>query len=59
MNLGPYASFIGGSYALVALVVIALVVATAVAYPRQMQRLRDLDRAGVTRRSGRDASDAA
>jgi heme exporter protein D len=58
-DLGPYATFIGGSYALVALVVIALIANTIVDYRRQMQRLRDLENAGVSRRSGRSASDAA
>ena len=58
-SFGPYASFIVGSYALVALVVAALIVGTIVDYRRQTKRLRELDRAGVTRRSGRHASDAA
>jgi heme exporter protein D len=57
MALGPYASFIVTSYAVVAAVVLLLIVWIAVDYRRQKQRLRDLDAAGVVRRSGRSAAD--
>ncbi len=49
--LGPYASFIVMSYALVAVVVAALIVWIALDYRRQQQTLRDLEASGVTRRS--------
>ena len=57
MPLGPYASFIVTSYALVAAVVLILIVWIALDYRRQKQRLRDLEASGVTRRSGRNAAD--
>ena len=57
MSLGPYASFIVTSYALVTVVVLMLVAWTAIDYRRQKQRLRDLEASGVTRRSGRGAVD--
>ena len=57
MSLGPYASFIVTSYALVTLVVLMLIVWIAVDYRRQKERLRDLEASGVTRRSGRSAAD--
>ena len=57
MALGPYASFIATSYALVAVVVLILIVWIAIDYRRQKERLRDLEASGVTRRSGRSASD--
>ena len=57
MPLGPYASFIVTSYALVAAVVAILIVWIALDYRRQNQRLRDLEASGVTRRSGRTAAD--
>ena len=57
MPLGPYASFIVTSYALVAAVVLILIVWIALDYRRQKQRLRDLEASGVTRRSGRTAAD--
>ena len=57
MPLGPYASFIVTSYALVAAVVAILIVWIALDYRRQKQRLRDLEASGVTRRSGRTAAD--
>jgi heme exporter protein D len=55
MSLGPYASFIVTSYALVTVVVLILIVWIAVDYRRQQARLRDLEASGVTRRSGRSA----
>ena len=57
MALGPYASFIVTSYALVTLVVLMLIVWIAIDYRRQKERLRDLEASGVVRRSGRSAVD--
>jgi heme exporter protein D len=57
MALGPYASFIVTSYALVAGVVAILIVWIAIDYRRQKSRLRELEAGGVTRRSGRSAVD--
>ena len=57
MALGPYASFIVTSYALVAAVVLILIVGIAFDYRRQQARLRELEASGVVRRSGRAATD--
>jgi heme exporter protein D len=57
MSLGPYASFIVTSYAAAALVVVILVGWIVLDYRSQTERLRELDRSGVTRRSGRSATD--
>jgi heme exporter protein D len=57
MPLGPYASFIVTSYALVAAVVLILIVWIAVDYRRQKQRLREFEASGVSRRSVRGAAD--
>jgi heme exporter protein D len=57
MSLGPYASFIVTSYALVAAVVLLLIVWVAIDFRRQKQRLREMEQSGVTRRSGRTAAD--
>ena len=57
MTLGPYASFIVTSYALVAAVVVILIGWIAIDYRRQRERLRELGASGVTRRSGRQATD--
>jgi heme exporter protein D len=57
MALGPYASFIVTSYVLVAAVVLILIVWIGVDYRRQQARLRELEASGVTRRSGRTATD--
>ncbi|GMP05968.1 heme exporter protein CcmD [Bradyrhizobium sp. TM239] len=59
MSLGPYASFIVTSYAAAALVVALLIGWIALDYRNQTQRLRELDRSGITRRSGRSAMDAS
>ena len=56
MALGPYASFIVTSYALVTAVVLILIVWIALDYRRQKARLRELEASGVTRRSGRNAT---
>jgi heme exporter protein D len=57
MSLGPYASFIVTSYALVAAVVLILISWIALDYRQQRERLRELEASGVTRRSGRQATD--
>ncbi len=57
MSLGPYTSFITMSYALVALVVLLLIVWIAMDYRTQQARLRELDASGITRRSGRGATE--
>ena len=57
MALGPYASFIVTSYALVAAIVLLLIVWIAVDYRHQKERLRELESSGIARRSGRSATD--
>jgi heme exporter protein D len=57
MSLGPYASFIVTSYALVTAVVLLLIVWIAADFRRQQQRLRELEQSGITRRSGRSAAE--
>jgi heme exporter protein D len=57
MSLGPYASFIVTSYALVTAVVSLLIVWIAIDFRRQKQRLRELEQSGVSRRSRRNAAD--
>ena len=57
MSLGPYASFIVTSYALVTAVVAILIAWIIVDYRRQQARLRELEAGGVTRRSGRSAAE--
>ncbi|MDH2346606.1 heme exporter protein CcmD [Bradyrhizobium sp. SSUT18] len=57
MSLGPYASFILTSYAAAALVVVILIGWIVLDYRSQTLRLRELDRSGITRRSGRSATD--
>jgi len=57
MSLGPYASFIVMAYALVAIVLVLLIVWVAIDYRSQTRRLRELDESGVTRRSGRSATE--
>ena len=56
MSLGPYATFIVTSYALVAAVVLFLIGWIVLDYRRQQQRLRELQASGVVRRSGRSAT---
>jgi heme exporter protein D len=59
MSLGPYASFIVTSY-LAAVVVVALLIGwITLDYRSQKQRLRALEASGVSRRSGRSATDMA
>ena len=57
MTLGPYASFIVTSYALVGAVVAILIAWIAIDFRRQKDRLRELEASGITRRSGRSAAD--
>jgi heme exporter protein D len=57
MSLGPYASFIVTSYALVTSVVLILIVWIAIDYRRQKQRLRELEAGGIVRRSGRGVAE--
>ena len=58
MSLGPYASFVLTSYLMATAVVLMLIIWISVDYRRQKERLRELDAAGVVRRSGRSAVDA-
>lgn len=55
MSLGPYAPFIVTSYALVTLVVIALIAWIVFDHRRQRQTLRDLEAGGMTRRSAQSS----
>lgn len=57
MSLGPYASFVVTSYALATAVVLVLIVWIAIDYRRQKARLRELEASGITRRSGRGATE--
>jgi heme exporter protein D len=57
MALGPYASFIVTSYALVTAVVLLLIVWVALDFRRQKQRLHELEQSGVSRRSRRAVAD--
>ncbi|GLR90862.1 heme exporter protein CcmD [Bradyrhizobium iriomotense] len=57
MSLGPYASFVVISYALVAAVVVILIVWITIDYRRHQERLGELEARGVVRRSGRGAAD--
>ncbi|MDF0523359.1 heme exporter protein CcmD [Bradyrhizobium yuanmingense] len=57
MSLGPYASFIVASYAAAALVVAILIGWVMLDYRNQTQRLRELEQRGITRRSGRSATE--
>jgi heme exporter protein D len=56
-SLGPYATFILTSYALVAAVVLLLIGWVAIDYRRQTQQLSKLEAEGAVRRSGRSAID--
>jgi heme exporter protein D len=56
-SLGPYTSFIVASYVLVAAVVLILIAGIALDYRRQKERLRELEASGISRRSGRQATD--
>ena len=56
MNLGPHASFIVAAYAMVIVVVAAMIGWVIADYRRQRATLADLERSGVSRRSARQAS---
>ena len=58
MSLGPYASFIVTSYGVAASVVLALIGWIVIDYRSQTRRLREMERSGIVRRSGRGAMDA-
>ena len=58
MALGPYASFIIWSYALVAIVVAGLIAWIIADHRRQQASLQKLEAEGVTRRSVRKAGGA-
>jgi heme exporter protein D len=51
MSLGPYASFIVTAYAFVAVVLVLLIGWIVLDYRSQSQRLQELEKGGVTRRS--------
>ena len=55
--LGPYASFIVTSYALVMAVVLMMIAWIIVDYRRQQARLRELEASCAVRRSGPNAAD--
>jgi heme exporter protein D len=57
MSLGPYASFIITAYALVGVVLVLLIGWVITDYRSQTQRLRELHERGVSRRSGRSATE--
>lgn len=57
MSLGPYASFIVSSYALVALVLMLLIGWIVLDYRSQTQRLREFEESGITRRSAQNATE--
>jgi heme exporter protein D len=57
MSLGPYASFIVSSYALVALVLALLIGWIVLDYRSQTKRLREFEKSGVARRSGQSATE--
>ncbi len=57
MSLGPYASFIVTSYAAAALVIVLLIGWVIIDYRSQTRRLSELEKSGVTRRSGRSATE--
>jgi heme exporter protein D len=59
MSLGPYASFIVTSYALVAAMVFFLIAWITLDYRLQHQRLRELEASGVVRRSARPAKETS
>lgn len=56
-SLGPYAPFILGSYGIVAAVVLTLIVWVMTDYRSQRRQLQALEAQGVSRRSGRSATD--
>ena len=59
MSLGPHADFIVASYALVALVMAALIGWIVADYAAQRRILTELEKRGVTRRSRGASGDAS
>ena len=57
MDFGPYTSFVASSYFSVVFVVALLIVWIAFDYRAQKARLRGLEQSGISRRSGRAATD--
>ena len=57
MNLGPHADFIIAAYAVVVIVIAALIGWIIVDYAAQRRILADLEQRGVTRRSRRASGD--
>jgi len=57
MSLGPYASFIVTAYAVVAIVLALLIGWVVLDYRSQTQRLRELDKSGIVRRSRHSATE--
>jgi len=57
MSLGSYTSFILASYLAAALVVAILIGWIALDYRNQKRHLRELEESGVSRRSGRSATE--
>ena len=57
MSLGSYASFILASYLAAALVVSILIGWIALDYRNQKRHLLELEESGVSRRSGRSATE--
>ncbi|WP_092289932.1 heme exporter protein CcmD [Bradyrhizobium sp. Ghvi] len=56
MSLGPYAPFIVTSYVAAAVVVVLLIGWIVLDHRNQTERLRELERSGISRRSGRSAT---
>ena len=59
MDLGPHAAFIVAAYAIVIVVVAALIGWVIADYRRQRTTLQELERSGLTRRSARQVSAAS
>jgi heme exporter protein D len=57
IDLGPYTSFIATSYLAVLFVVAVLIGWIVLDYRAQRARLRALEQSGISRRSGRSATD--
>jgi heme exporter protein D len=57
VNLGPHADFIIAAYAVVVLVIAALIGWIIVDYAAQRRILADLEQRGITRRSRRASGD--
>jgi heme exporter protein D len=51
MNLGPYAAFIVGAYAVAASAIAGMIAWVWLDYRRQLNMLADLEARGLTRRS--------